>query len=731
VYSDNGAGGFVGVSKGGGAATNLVIGENVGTAPEGTKLMHADYTLANATGNDAFALWFVEEQNMSRYMRFYNNGYLHFWVRSDRDLQVSIRSNNITAGSELSKFRLSELGIPTDGNWQEAVISLAAFKDKESRLDFDQVKTYFAIGAISAQIGEPSNRSFDVDDVRWLTADAAVPDANKVFAGLLEKQRPSGLVRSYDMLPQAVTYDQALTAMAFIFRKNISAAEKLLDVYNVKFNAGGFGGFHDEYDVDSLAVRDDDRLVGPNAWMLLAIIHYRNVTGSTRYDGMMDGLAAWIRTFQAADGGMKMGTPGASGIPPGEKGTEFNFDCYAAFRAYSLVRNNPTFATAASNVFTWLRTTAWNAGEGRFNAGVYSAGGNNTDKALDAYSWAPLATSSFTSVVALAKPVFGNKRNCNLTGVDVDGFDFGDNFGVNPPVPDAVWLEGTAQMVLAYLSAGDTVNAAYYLQELEKAIVVTSPSAQCIPYATNPGDGYGGFTMDSLHPAISASAWYLFAKAGFNPFQIFPMQSVQILTMGSNAPAGNITWTANIPTAWVRANQYLKISVQPISSDPWGVQIYTDNTVPAATPHFVDPTPDVTNNPDSNPAGLLSAPAGATTTSVVMPMAWSIKDTLAAPGAEEPNRCAGEALGCDRIYFKDHASPALDLDSDSTDEIPAFSNGESDVTVLKAAGLHSAQGPAGFFPGLAPDYVFLQANFTAAAAQLNYVSTVALEFFNE
>ncbi len=754
VYSDAGAGGDVGVSAGpAGFGSAITLDEPTAGAIEGAKFMQATFTLRNsAAGNDAFAVWFVEQANFSRFMRAYETGYLRFNVRTTHDLEVSVRSENILPDANTAKFRLSELGIPRDGTWQEVIIPLADFKARTSGanlLNFDQIKTFFAIGALSSASGQATNATFDVDNVKWLTTVAAGTD--KVYQGLVEKQRPSGLVRSFETLPQAVTYDQALAAMAFTYRRDFTKANAIFTFYRNLNQASN--GFRDEYNVDTGAIIDQDRLVGPNAWMLLALIHHRVVSGSTTNDAMIDQLAAWLRSFQDPDGGVKFGTPGpGNGTNPGIKATEFNLDCYAAFKAYAQLRNNIVFRTAANRVLDWLGSQVWNAAQGRFNLGVEPGRGINPDKALDAYSWGVLAIAQSThsvltpaainGLLSRAETEFRTQKAADLTGNIIDGFDFSGqpNFA---PDKDAVWLEGTGQMSVAYRVMSNATMADQFANEMEKAIVDTSATGQGLPYATNAGTGYG-FIMDSLHPAVSAAAWYLFAKSGFNPMQPFPVYAANVRNVSNNAPAEEVTWNATVPNSgWVRGNQYVELAYQPNDISAWGIQIYTDNkNVAIQTPTYVDPTPGNLTNSDSDPAGLVLVTGGATS-SEKLPMAWSIKELVTdLPAPMEPNNtglrgCPSDPNAFQWFYMLDKGTPAVDLFG--CDNVPytgtAFVDGNDYSRVAKGVNssrtAHSAQGPDGYFPTISPDYIFFQTNLANAAPQDVFVTKVNLEFFFE
>lgn len=756
VYSDAGSGGQIGVDQSGGSMN--IQDSDLAGAPEGSKVMHATYTV---TGANAYATWFDYEPTGSRFMSGYSDGYLHFWVRTGHDLEISIRSANIPSGNNNAKFRLSDLGVPTDNTWQEVWLSLDDFKLQDSRLDFSQMVVYWGIAAIQSETGDQSNQLFDVDDVKWYTADPHVPDVTKVYQGVKDKQNPTtGLVLTFsnDSTNRAVTYDQALAAMTYTYHQDTLLAQKVLDVFKTKYNNGtGFAGFNNEYDRDNpTTIRNYDRQAGPNAWIMLAALHYKAATGSTTYDGMITGIANWLLTLQDTDGGIKLGYLGNPGTLNNAKSTEHNFDVYAAFRAYKSITGLGTYESAANKIFTWLTTSstagtnpgAWNAVQQRFNAGRDSAGVANTDYALDCYSWAPLALTStstamapYINVVTQAEGTFGTTHTIDVNGISMTGFDFSSVPGNGTTIPygqpvdkDAVWVEGTAHMVLAYLEANDATRANTYLNEIDKAVYTVGTSSQALNYASNAGTAYWtGSLMDSTHAALSSMCWYLFAKAGFNPLQPAPLYGVVVKSISNNLPAPNVTWTVNVPARWTRADQYVELQAQPIDTRPWGVQIYTDNTNRAAmSPYFQDPTPANTSNLDSDPAGLLESLPGATTTQYTLTMGWKIQDSTApTPGAVQPFSVLDHTGDPTWLFFKDKASPAIDTNNNGTTtdpvDSPAFTPGMTYATVKTNSGIQTASGS--FFPSLNPDYLFIESDFGTASAQTPYRANIILEYF--
>ncbi len=751
VYSDLGAGGSIGVSFGGAAGTGLYLQEiNTGSI-EGTKFFRSTYTLLTDGGHPtAFANWFALESGGSRFMSAYDTGYLQFYVRTNHDLQFSIRDAATTPGTE-TMLTLGQLGVPLDNNWQYVVVPLSSF----APIDFTHIQNYFTITAISTLDGVNNTpATFDVDDVQWLSI-KPVADGSKIYAGLRAKQHPTtGLVLSYDLdtSSRAFTYDNALAVMNYTYQKDFTQAAAVLNSYKARFNSGGFAGFHDVYQWNVGATGApllDQRTAGPNAWLLLSILHYRNASLDTTFDAMAAGIGAWLKTLQAGDGGLTFGFIGTTAQT--NKSTEHNFDAYAAFYGYAKAFNDGTYTTAANNVRSWLDPIDWTGS--RFFLG-FNGGTANGDRALDIYSWAPLALSSYTSV--LNNPINGAEISFSTTNINantghlVDGFDFSSLPGAGdvPADKDAVWLEGTGQMALAYALSGNSTKWNYYVGQLGFAIFDTGATTQGLTYATNPGTAYGaGFIMDATHAAASSMAWYLFAKNQFNPFKPFAIQSLTVKRIADNDVASSATWSsvsAPVPAAqrWKLADQYIQLDAQPITNDPWGIQIYTDNTNPSQTPRYTDPTPKNTINLDSDPAGLIQNVPGVPVTSHKLSMAWRIQDTtVTVPTAVQPFTNLLGSAGPQSInwfFFMDRATPAIDDDGDGQVGGPndgvAFQDGQVSYCIIRTPNGIQTQQPGSngipiYTPSTNPDYIYLESDFGPAGAQTPYTTQIVLEFF--
>jgi len=221
-----------------------------------------------------------------------------------------------------------------------------------------------------------------------------------------------------------------------------------------------------------------------------------------------------------------------------------------------------------------------------------------------------------------------------------------------------------------------------------------------------------------------------------------------LMNVNNTAGPTTVAWTGALPgSSWKIADQMVRLQWS-VTDAGGGIQVYTDNTNAAAVPRFVDQTPTDTTNPDSNPAGLLMGTSG--TTGVALPVAWSIKTATMTVGtnllAADPN--AGPATGDGNrfqwLYLLDKLTPAIDRngDGDTTDttgpnpDTAAFPTPTGPfVQMVKGpgaiSGIHFGQADTEF--GSDPDhnsYVYLQADFTNAAAQTTYrTSRLTIEAF--
>jgi len=337
------------------------------------------------------------------------------------------------------------------------------------------------------------------------------------------QQQPNGLVENYEGGGVSYSYDDALAAFVFILNDNIYQAKKVFDFFETRRKEqmrdyNKFIGFADMYYLSG-KIGNKSRAVGPNAWLLLALNYYMLKTQDNSYIKLAKAIADWILGFQDKYNGGIWGGVNDKGGKFLWMSTEHNLDAYAAFEVLYKITGEEKYHTAASKIKEWLTKEMWNPWTKRFYNGL-----NDPNYATDVSSWAVLSLlePKYFGCLDFAIKYSENEQFYEPNKVKVKGFDFGSTYAESPyPDKDAVWFEGTGQMVLAFYLASRTNEAKFYLNELKKAVVKSEKhnDSAGLPYASNPGSPpYGGWVMPDKPICASSTAWFLFALKKFNPF---------------------------------------------------------------------------------------------------------------------------------------------------------------------------------------------------------------------
>lgn len=255
--------------------------------------------------------------------------------------------------------------------------------------------------------------------------------------------------------------------------------------------------------------------VGSLAWAGMALTRLRARTGNDAYlDGAL-AIGNWIQDHAADTRGAGGYTGGAraDGTSIQWKSTEHNIDAYALFEMLASATGDPIWSTRANAALTFVQSM-WEPTHGRFFTGTEDDGVtvNDTLRPEDVNSW---------SYLALQAPEYEHALDWDRVhlAAKADGFDGvsfcqGDRSGV--------WFEGTAHLALAFALRGSTADAAHaqrYLATIRRAQVSgLNADGRGIIAASKDGLGdCGGDGYDaSLH--TGATAWYLLAARGVNPF---------------------------------------------------------------------------------------------------------------------------------------------------------------------------------------------------------------------
>ena len=355
--------------------------------------------------------------------------------------------------------------------------------------------------------------SHELDDVQLVPP--AETDSSTIDAPLLllsdsveiwldSMQLSNGLVQTSSQSNFVSLYDNGLAACAFISTGRFDRARRILAYFNQRLNSEmlfGTGGYFQFRNASGQP--QGNRWLGDNAWLLIAIHNYEDATGDYQFSQMRIALDTWIRSQQDLDGGLWGGTD-AAGATIG-KVTEGIIDAFNAVEGFDAFHEG---------VLTYLEQQRWDSTEQL----LVSWPGSNYYYALDNFSWGYCTFEGFPDAVLESANRFVNTQFHAATQQQVQGYCFDEDL-------DAVWMEGTAQMAVAYNKAGNAVKANAILQEVAKTRLPQAGwnGARGIPYATNQGTSYGGGALwmgVDTQPATAACTWFIMACNEFDPMWV-------------------------------------------------------------------------------------------------------------------------------------------------------------------------------------------------------------------
>ncbi len=346
--------------------------------------------------------------------------------------------------------------------------------------------------------------------------DSLTTNEHQMLNWLNNAQLANGLIPSTDHGNQISLYDQALAALAFISYTDYTRAERIFDFFNGRITAeltAGKGGFCQFRDLNGNPT--GNHWLGDNAWLLLALNNYVAVTGSTKYNNLIQQMNTWIRSLQDTDGGI-WGGYDASNVQIG-KITEGIMDAFIAVSGYDNFH---------SNLLSYLKAQRWDAVNKCF---ISWPGNTQYYYALDNFSWGFGIFPNCPASLLTQANMFRTTQTATGTGNSITGYCFDID-------KDDVWLEGTGEMVVAYQIAGNNLQANYYLSQMEKAIINSTVGTSLIgiPYASNLATGYGGGMLwqgANTQPYLSSVSWYLFGKHQFDPFKAGRSKNIPTASM--------------------------------------------------------------------------------------------------------------------------------------------------------------------------------------------------------
>jgi hypothetical protein len=326
------------------------------------------------------------------------------------------------------------------------------------------------------------------------------------------------------------TYDNALVILAWLASGSAADLQRATVLGDTLLYAQAHDPYADgrtraSYQPDPFITADGSPQIGSpaantgnQAWAGIALARLHEVTGQARFLQGALRLADWIQTFTydvaRAPYGYTGGRDGGNAAYT-FKSTEHNIDVGAFFTMLATLTGDTVWTARAQTAFGFVAAMQ-NTATGYVWTGTNADGRTvNPDPIpADVQTWAYLATgdSRYSAAVTWANTALA-VTDSGYAGIAYSTAD-----------TSKVWFEGTAQLALALRARGATGDPARYT-----TLITTCENAQArhpngdgngLVAASRDGldTGFGDLYYASLH--TGATAWYLLAAKGYNPFAL-------------------------------------------------------------------------------------------------------------------------------------------------------------------------------------------------------------------
>ena len=345
----------------------------------------------------------------------------------------------------------------------------------------------------------------DTNNEHRANYDALSLDARNTFNWIDRMQYPNGLMQSAEGTDFVSLYDNALAALTYIGIGDFQKAERIFDYFNRRIDSELRAGQQGFYQLrNGLGVEKRVRWLGDNAWLLIALNNYAEYSGNNKYERLTRELERWIRSLQDEDGGLWGGYK--------DDGTRIHKITEGMITAYNAVSGYDSFH---QGILNYLKENRWDKSEGLL---VAWPDNDSYYYALDLHSLGYMAFEDFPLNALDAADRHQTTKMATVSGEKIFGYCFDEDL-------DVIWLEGTAQVALAYRTAGQVQTAQTLHAELKKAAIRYQGSDRFsgIPYTTNKGTSYGAEPLwehADLKPALSSTSWYLFNELKMDPLAL-------------------------------------------------------------------------------------------------------------------------------------------------------------------------------------------------------------------
>ncbi|MFK0242845.1 hypothetical protein ACIQTX_18480 [Microbacterium sp. NPDC090281] len=331
---------------------------------------------------------------------------------------------------------------------------------------------------------------------------------------------------SWDFTPSFV-YDDALVIIAYTarglpddLRRARSIGDTLLFVQeNDPIGDGRTRASYEPHGIRQgrVEITGPGSFTGNQAWVGLALTRLAHATGDSRYlDGALR-VGQWIQDNTADMARAPYGYTGGQledGTSLTWKSTEHNSDVSGFFTQLAQLTGDPVWADRAAVAADFV--AAMQSADGHVNTGTGLDGStiNTRPIPLDAQTWSSLATGD---------PRYGAALDWTLDNlIATDGPYTGPS--ISEVDVSKAWFEGSGHLALALERRGAPGDADQ-VETLLSSIRLAQRDApngdgKGIVATSNDGldSGFGDLYYASLH--TGATAWYLLAAVGDNPFAL-------------------------------------------------------------------------------------------------------------------------------------------------------------------------------------------------------------------
>jgi hypothetical protein len=262
---------------------------------------------------------------------------------------------------------------------------------------------------------------------------------------------------------------------------------------------------------------------GNTAWAILGLLNYWAAVGKPADSPHLAAaiqMARWVDTnaFSAASGF----TGGVTGWEKDQrkltwKSSEHAIDLYCAFARLADATGERRFRTCAEHAKKFIESM-WSKSEGHLWTGTKVDGVtiNKSPIPLDVQAWSLLA---LRDAKRYGPAVTWAARNCRASVAGSDRL-LGYGFAAKQ---QGAWFEGTAQMAMAFQALGqhkDRDDCLAAIREYGSAAVPSGAihAASEDELKTGFDGSWGGSWVYYRRPHLGATAWFMLASMGYNPY---------------------------------------------------------------------------------------------------------------------------------------------------------------------------------------------------------------------